>query len=476
MQLSNDFCSAFLSLRACVVHSDGGSGLWTDLDNVFNHIDTSSVFCHGGSGGITVDGIYMNDSGLPNLQGATNMKLHDEKGVCIMPNVSTLAAGEDWSGSAAEVVAQAGRRTAAVDSLLPTLTTPPTLTPPVNDSKDNAYMADLCVRFAALPCVEGKLSQRWALSDGVKPPPSGGGSSDDGWHPTTIRSALSNGTNHSCWVVDNCGWGGKVEVTVQAQAQPSTCLPLPPAGYHVPNASAHGSCDGAYPQAFLLHANGTIGLAMRPDSCLEIDDTGGGSSMMAPSVQLGHCNNFPPPGPPPPPPPTPSPPGPPHPPSPSPPGPPTPPAPPPSKDCVFVGNTDYKNGEMGGAVPSDSPEQCCAQCQAKKGCMFGVWMINGNLKQCYLKDKSAAATGYSHAGRYSCAPNSTATTTTAGDDTLAAATRAGSNGAWTMKAAPTAAGQRDQKFEVVQNADGTVTIKQGGLCVDNNFAAPPPKH
>jgi hypothetical protein len=103
-------------------------------------------------------------------------------------------------------------------------------------------------------------------------------------------------------------------------------------------------------------------------------------------------------------------------------------------------------------------------------------MINGNLKQCYLKDKSAAATGYSHAGRYSCAPNSTATTTTASDDTLAAATRAGSNGAWTMKAAPTAAGQRDQKFEVVQNADGTVTIKQGGLCVDNNFAAPPPKH
>ena len=141
-----------------MVHSDGGSGLWTDLDNVFNHIDTSSVFCHGGSGGITVDGIYMNDSGLPNLQGATNMKLHDEKGVCIMPNVSTLAAGEDWSGSAAEVVAQAGRRTAAVDSLLPTLTTPPTLTPPVNDSKDNAYMADLCVRFAALPCVEGKLA------------------------------------------------------------------------------------------------------------------------------------------------------------------------------------------------------------------------------------------------------------------------------------------------------------------------------
>ena len=367
----------------------------------------------------------MNESGLPNLQGATNMKLHDGHGVCITPNVSTLSAGESWTGLAAEVVAQAGRRTAAVDSLLPSLATPG-ITPPVNDSKDTEYMADLCVRFAALPCVEGKLSQHWVLSDGVAP-----GDGDKGWHPTTIRSALSSDGNHSCWAVDNCGWGGKIEVTVQAQAQPSTCLPLPPAGY-VPNASAHGSCDGAFPQAFVLHANGTISLAMRPDSCLQIDDTG----MMTPSVQLAQCNNVspsPPPGPPP-----------------SPPGPPLPPAPPPSKNCVFVSNTDYKSGGMGGAVPSDSPEQCCAQCQAKKGCMFGVWMINGNQKQCYLKDKSAAKTGYSHAGRYSCAPN-----TTAAIKSVAAM------------------GQHDQKFEVVENTDGTVTIRQGGLCVDNNFRSVP---
>jgi hypothetical protein len=45
------------------VVADGGSGLWTDENNVFNHIGTSAVFCHGTCPGISISPIYYNDSG-----------------------------------------------------------------------------------------------------------------------------------------------------------------------------------------------------------------------------------------------------------------------------------------------------------------------------------------------------------------------------------------------------------------------------
>ena len=57
----------------------------------------------GGSGGITVDGIYMNATGRPTLQGAKNNKIRDSQGVCIEPTIETLGAGESWSGVAAAV-------------------------------------------------------------------------------------------------------------------------------------------------------------------------------------------------------------------------------------------------------------------------------------------------------------------------------------------------------------------------------------
>ena len=228
-------------------YHDGGSGLWSDYDNVFNHIQTAAVFCHGGSGGITVDGIYMNDSGLPSLQGATNMKLRNGDGVCVLPNTTVLAPGEAWSGVAAEVVAQAGRR--LVD--LPPLVVP-ALTAAVNESANNAYMADLCVRFAALPCVAGKASQRWHLMSGVKP--------GDG-KPTTIRSAIPR--NATCIQVEN---GARISddydsITNGAKggckselSGPDGCKTLPPAdGYNGTNA-----CD--YDQAFVFNANGTVAL------------------------------------------------------------------------------------------------------------------------------------------------------------------------------------------------------------------------
>lgn len=42
---------------------------------MFNDIQTSSVFTHGGSGGIIVNGIYQNNSGQPKLQGVVLLLL-----------------------------------------------------------------------------------------------------------------------------------------------------------------------------------------------------------------------------------------------------------------------------------------------------------------------------------------------------------------------------------------------------------------
>ena len=243
----------------------------------------------------------------------------------------------------------------------------------------------------------------------------------------TIRSAASNSTSQACWSVSNCGWGGSVTVTGEDTNQPAACLPLPPPGWQ-PNASArHGCGADAYPQAFVLHQNGTIGLAMRAGVCLEVDDRA--------ALGVAECNNWHPP------PPSPSPPHPhPHPTPPGPPPPPPPPAPPPSKDCIFQANTDYHDGGMGGTLVSNSTEMCCAQCKATKGCAVGVWLLNGAAGgQCYMK--GGASKPYTHTRRYSCTP-----TATAGSPE-----------------------PRDQTFIVEQNGDGTVMIRQGDNCVDNNY-------
>ena len=89
-------------------------------NNVFNHITSAAVFCHGSCPGISISPVYYNDSGAPNLQGATNAKLHDEDGVCVAATAVELAPGQAWAGDAADVVKAAGRRTAG-----PLPTTPP---------------------------------------------------------------------------------------------------------------------------------------------------------------------------------------------------------------------------------------------------------------------------------------------------------------------------------------------------------------
>ena len=48
---------------------DGGSGLWNDHYNVFNHIATSAVFAHGSSSHTTVVDMWMNDTHNPQLEG-----------------------------------------------------------------------------------------------------------------------------------------------------------------------------------------------------------------------------------------------------------------------------------------------------------------------------------------------------------------------------------------------------------------------
>ena len=235
----------------CVYH-DGGSALWNDRDNVFNRIKTSTVFAHGDSPGISVTPVYYNDSGLPSLEGATNHNLRNAAGVCIAATIVKLQPGQDWSGTAAEVVANAGRRTA-----IPTPVAPP-LSPPINATA-NALNLLGCVRFAARSCDSAKQSQKWLMSSGVKP--------GDG-QPTNVKSAIPQ--NASCWQANNGGFGNHISCDFDyningahggceipgASGKPGgdACRPLP-------NASAieSGATDGDYcagSQAFRFNPNG----------------------------------------------------------------------------------------------------------------------------------------------------------------------------------------------------------------------------
>ena len=223
---------------------DGGSGLWNDEDNVFNHIGTSAVFCHGNCPGISISPIYYNDSGAPNMQGATNSMLHTADGVCVAPTIVQLAAGAQWTGVAADVVQNAGRRTS------PGALVAPAVSPPVNTSEEQSQHP--CVRFGARTCDSAKASQKWQLLSGVKP--------GDG-QPTTIKSAILH--NATCMQVEN---GGKISVDYVTNTNsahggcksklsgPDGCKSLPPAnGYNGTN-----QCD--YDQAFVFNPNGTVAL------------------------------------------------------------------------------------------------------------------------------------------------------------------------------------------------------------------------
>lgn len=66
------------------IYHDGGSGLWNDHFNVFNHIRTSGVFAHGSSAHTTVVDMWLNDTQGLALEGDTNRDVRDPvTGACI---------------------------------------------------------------------------------------------------------------------------------------------------------------------------------------------------------------------------------------------------------------------------------------------------------------------------------------------------------------------------------------------------------
>eukprot|EP00039_Didymoeca_costata_P028580 m.21525 g.21525 ORF g.21525 m.21525 type:complete len:848 (-) comp7175_c0_seq1:170-2713(-) len=269
--VSRNYFASDQAKYGCLYH-DGGSALWNDTDNVFNHIQTPVVFAHGNCPGINVSPLYYNDSSPPNLQGATNNRLMDADGVCRGPMFVNISDGDPWPATAAEVVANAGRRAGP----LPPLQAPP-LSPPVNQTKDQMDTIP-CPRFAARPCNPTNPAQQWILNPGVKP--------GDG-QPTGVKSAVPE--NPSCWQSNNCGVGPSItcnevdnnhDVPVK---YPDGCKPLP-------NATIIQKDNCAHNQAFQFNSNGTIALVWQKTlppkesfmhHCLQIDQ-----NMVA---ELGDC-------------------------------------------------------------------------------------------------------------------------------------------------------------------------------------------
>lgn len=165
---------------------------WHDYSNVFNHVKTPSVFGHGSCPNIVATDLWLNDSSLPNLQGATNNNLQDVNGTCTAPIFNRPPAGQvwaEWPAEAQEIVDNAGKRAGAAVPAAPAV---PAQTPNV-PAKPPA--GGSCLRFGALPCVAGKASQRWILDAGSNP--------GDG-KPTKVKSAVKTGDRndtayYSCW-------------------------------------------------------------------------------------------------------------------------------------------------------------------------------------------------------------------------------------------------------------------------------------
>ena len=209
------------------------------------------------------------------MQGATNNKLQNAAGVCVAPTIVELAPGAQWTGVAADVVQNAGRRTSPGELVAPAVS------PPVNKSQEQSQHS--CVRFGVRTCDSAKASQKWKLLSGVKP--------GDG-QPTTIKSAILH--NATCMQVEN---GAKISVNYDSNTNgahggcksklsgPDGCKTLPPAnGYNGTNA-----CD--YDQAFVFNANGTVALwntlsvhdnkLVYNHQCMQVNPTDGSVAMSA---------------------------------------------------------------------------------------------------------------------------------------------------------------------------------------------------
>ena len=262
----------------CIYH-DGGSGLWNDHFNVFNHIATSGVFAHGSSAHTTVVDMWLNDTDGLVLEGDTNRDVRSPNGTCVDLAMNFTRTGDpnklgphgddlyriyfgpwdSWPAPAKAIVDAAGRRASFPAPQVPPVT-PPKL--------PNAPTPHDCApppggrtgRFAATPC-KGLPSQLWELDADVVP--------GDG-KPTSVQMNHDQG---GCWEVEgcsgttvNCNWGCKPLPHDKAQCVKSPC-----------------DCNGAW----TTNKDGSISNIMG-DSCVEV--TGGANSDVIATKCTGTAN------------------------------------------------------------------------------------------------------------------------------------------------------------------------------------------
>jgi pectate lyase len=109
----------------CLYH-DGGSSLWHDYNNVFDNVQTAIIFTHGSSQNTTVDYVWYNGSGHPNLQGDTNHHIRDKNGKCRNATLTKLdlKTGDPWPAAAQAIISNAGRRQSFPLPVAPVLSPP----------------------------------------------------------------------------------------------------------------------------------------------------------------------------------------------------------------------------------------------------------------------------------------------------------------------------------------------------------------
>ena len=294
------------AVYGCLYH-DGGSGLWNDRRNVFNHITSHIVFTvslctspphcsgqgsrsalytsrwqplldrtnrlhdlqHGNSEHTTVTDLWYNDSEAPNLQGDTNRDVRDANGKCVNASITKLSPGQAWPAEAQAVIDNAGRRTGS--ALLLASTRPPPLSPPSAKWPPKNYSECNTPApgppgpphgaFTAQPCKPGAASQEWLLSPGVTPGDS---------KVTNVKMAAAHGGG--CWEIEACATGENAAVNCNWG-----CKPLPK------SCQQACDCNGAWS----VNQNGTITSVM-DGKCLQV--SGGKGSAVNVATCTGKAN------------------------------------------------------------------------------------------------------------------------------------------------------------------------------------------
>ena len=248
--VSGNYFASDPAVYGCLYH-DGGSSLWNDHDNVFNHITSHIAFSHGSSTHTTLTNVWYNDSEAPNLQGDTNHDVRDASGKCVNVSINKLGPGMPWPPPAQAIVDNAGRRSG---SRLPTQPVAPKLSPPSakwppphykecntpSPSPPGPHPANGA--FSAKPCKPGAISQEWMLSKGVVPGDS---------KVTNVQMAAGS---KGCWEITGCSQadGAGVGCGYGCKPVPKSC-------------SSKCDCNGAWS----VNANGTITSVM-DGKCLQV--------------------------------------------------------------------------------------------------------------------------------------------------------------------------------------------------------------